>query len=473
MPQNQGSYQQPNPRYQVPLFQQQQQQKTPPLGDLPSLNDFMKQLIASNQEFQQTLSSSNLQFQQNMSTTVQDLKMQVGQLANSISQLQSAGCGNLPSQPIPNPRGNASVVSLRNDKELQATPQQKPRSTNTESKSDADSQPLQQASPVPVSFPSRTLSARKLESDEELLKIDLEPTIQLANRSVIQPLRVLEDVLVQVDELIFPANFYVLDMETKIDVHVRTLSMEFGDTLVQFNIFEAMKHPVEETSLFGIDLIDELIKEYMQAETGSTKSFQVAGNTDILDCLGFVFEESDHDESWGVHDAKVTTALAHLEHDSKSSDSFDQDHKNEKPKCSKHLEVQVVGTTRQQSAQRANTFIKNEAADISRDWTITESTKADTNAAKEDWKQARIKAETQSANQHKEQLEAGIVSATQVPDQVGQTVSKPTGDNSPTKPPTELNPLPNHLKYAYLGDKQQFSVIIASNHHREQEEKLL
>ncbi|RDY05460.1 Retrovirus-related Pol polyprotein from transposon 17.6, partial [Mucuna pruriens] len=101
---------------------------------------------------------------------------------------------------------------------------------------------------------------------------DLEPigmTIQLANRSVVQPLGVLEDVL----------SIFVLDMEdetlgkgstlilgrpflmiarTKIDVHVRTLSMEFGDTLVQFNIFEAMKHPTEDHSLFGIDLIDEL-----------------------------------------------------------------------------------------------------------------------------------------------------------------------------------------------------------------------
>ncbi|RDY10472.1 hypothetical protein CR513_05002, partial [Mucuna pruriens] len=106
----------------------------PPPGDLPSLDDFMKQLAASNQEFQQTLSSSNLQFQQNMSAIVQDLKTQVGQLANS-----SAGSGNLPSQPIPNPRGNASVVSLRSGKELQAALLQKPRSASTESKLDANS----------------------------------------------------------------------------------------------------------------------------------------------------------------------------------------------------------------------------------------------------------------------------------------------------------------------------------------------
>ena len=33
---------------------------------------------------------------------------------------------------------------------------------------------------------------------------------------------------------------------TKIDVHSGTLSMEFGDISVNFNIFDAMKHPREE-----------------------------------------------------------------------------------------------------------------------------------------------------------------------------------------------------------------------------------
>ncbi|RDX92440.1 hypothetical protein CR513_25429, partial [Mucuna pruriens] len=109
---------------------------------------------------------------------------------------------------------------------------------------------------------------------------DLEPTgmtMQLANRSVVQPLGVLEDVLVQVNELIFPTDFYMLDMKdetpgkgstlilgqpflmtvrTKIDVHARTLSMEFGD-----------------------------ISKF-------------AGGTDIFDCLGFIIDEADCDESW-------------------------------------------------------------------------------------------------------------------------------------------------------------------------------
>ncbi|RDX91964.1 hypothetical protein CR513_25967, partial [Mucuna pruriens] len=50
---------------------------------------------------------------------------------------------------------------------------------------------------------------------------DLEPTgmeIQLANRSVVQPLGLLEDVLVYVNELTFHANFYMLDMEDETPV---------------------------------------------------------------------------------------------------------------------------------------------------------------------------------------------------------------------------------------------------------------
>ncbi|RDX98415.1 hypothetical protein CR513_18669, partial [Mucuna pruriens] len=39
--------------------------------------------------------------------------------------------------------------------------------------------------------------------------------------------------------------------------------------------------------------------------------------------------------------------------------------------------------------------------------------------------------------------------------------------------PTELKPLPSHLKYAYLDTKQQLLVIISNNLHREHEEKLL
>ncbi|RDX86970.1 hypothetical protein CR513_31623, partial [Mucuna pruriens] len=56
---------------------------------------------------------------------------------------------------------------------------------------------------------------------------------------------------------------------TKIDVHAGTFSMEFGDTFVKFNIFEALKHPAEDHSIFSIDAIDRLVEGYFQIGIGN------------------------------------------------------------------------------------------------------------------------------------------------------------------------------------------------------------
>ncbi|RDY05966.1 hypothetical protein CR513_10130, partial [Mucuna pruriens] len=83
-----------------------------------------------------------------------------------------AGSSNLPSQIILNPIGKASAVTLRSGKELpQPAPQQLSRSINADSELDVDSEIPQQDKTIPFPFPTRTLSTRKLESDEELLKM--------------------------------------------------------------------------------------------------------------------------------------------------------------------------------------------------------------------------------------------------------------------------------------------------------------
>ncbi|CAN6547322.1 unnamed protein product [Malus baccata var. baccata] len=108
--------------------------------------------------------------------------------------------------------------------------------------------------------------------------------IQLADRSNAYPKGVLEDVLVQVDNLIFPVDFYVLEMEdspnvtplpillgrpfmkttrTKIDVFKKTLTMEFDGEIINFNISEAMKFPKDDHSCFSIDVLDELAQDYL------------------------------------------------------------------------------------------------------------------------------------------------------------------------------------------------------------------
>ncbi|XP_021980023.1 uncharacterized protein LOC110876155 [Helianthus annuus] len=103
--------------------------------------------------------------------------------------------------------------------------------------------------------------------------------IQLADRSLVYPKGVLEDVLVQVNELVFTADFYVLDMEdddtphsssillgrpflktakTKIDVYSGTLSMEFDGEVINFNIYDDMRYPSDVSSLNWLYVIEPL-----------------------------------------------------------------------------------------------------------------------------------------------------------------------------------------------------------------------
>ena len=89
----------------------------------------------------------------------------------------------------------------------------------------------------------------------------------------------------QVNDLVFPTNFYVLDMEngdqttpillgrpflktfkTKIDVHSGTLIMEFDSEIVQFNIYDAMKYPGDDDLVYSIDVIDSLAQEVFELD---------------------------------------------------------------------------------------------------------------------------------------------------------------------------------------------------------------
>ncbi|RDX70536.1 hypothetical protein CR513_50214, partial [Mucuna pruriens] len=629
-----AGYQQPSPQYSTSSFPPQQQ-RTPTQDNSPSLEDLMKQLAASNIEFQQSVSSSNLQFQQNMTATIQDLKMQIGQLANTVSELQSAGSSSLPSQPIPNPRGNANAVTLRSGKELpQPAQHQMPQPAEADSEAIADSQSHPQIA-VPLPFPSRTNSARKPDSDDELLKMfrkveiniplldaikqipkyakflkelcvhkrrkmkgnrelggvvsaltktnstagisqvlpkkcrdpgifsvpctigdctfadamldlgasinvmpastyrslnfgDLEPTgmtIQLANRSIVQPLGVLEDVLVQVNELIFPTDFYVLDMEdetsgkgstlilgrpflmtarTKIDVHAGTLSMEFGDTLVQFNIFEAMKHPTEDHSLFGIDIMEELVEEYFQLDSCSERVEDLARIAESSDCskadhdevLEFPDFEDDHSDFSDLAIEKELTKLINQVCYPKPSES-----KNS-------AEVKVAKITKPPPAQLATIFTAemksakegrvharmkvnsaeglnieadklSETISASKDQIQTK--KLDVPPGSESGVEQEVKADLKPTRtvtilpSRPKHDKAEIITAIMMPnqEQAGQSDPKPITEKSPSPPPMELKPLPSHLKYAFLDSEQQLPVIIASNLLPEQEEKLL
>ncbi|CAN6566448.1 unnamed protein product [Malus baccata var. baccata] len=113
--------------------------------------------------------------------------------------------------------------------------------------------------------------------------------IQLADCSNRYPKGLLEDVLVQVNELIFPANFFVLEMEhdpmptalpfilgrpflrtarTKIDVYDGTLTMEIDGENVKFKIFNAMRYPSELESCLSIDVFDYFVQDCFNEGVG-------------------------------------------------------------------------------------------------------------------------------------------------------------------------------------------------------------
>ncbi|RDY03758.1 hypothetical protein CR513_12619, partial [Mucuna pruriens] len=175
---------------------------------------------------------------------------------------------------------------------------------------------------------------------------------------------------------------------TKIDVHAGTLLMEFGDTLVQFNIFEAMKHLTKDHSLFGMDLIDELVEEYFQSDNNSEEISNLAEDTKFIDCLGSLKEEVDYEEVWEVYnlsDSEDDIDPADLSQKAKLIKLLDQVCNYENPECPNKAEVQVTETKKPLTTQVETMFIvEYESAKRSQDQEGTEVISAKKTSVKAD-----------------------------------------------------------------------------------------
>ncbi|XP_052888060.1 uncharacterized protein LOC128296661 [Gossypium arboreum] len=300
----------------------------------PPQNQQMPPPKSSLEAIVERLANSIEKFQQKTDMHLQELDKQVSKLALTVNRLESQG--KLPSQTEPNPRHNASAMTLRSGKVLEPVPDTS-RGHDTSHAHDAsqDKEKLDTEAPVesapqksfvvPPPFPGRLVQCKKERDEKEILdtfqkvKINIPlldvikqipryakflkelciskrkllgneketgVIIQLTDRSVVHPEGVLEDVLVKVSELIFPADFYIIDMEdensenssdillgrpflstaqTKIDVRSGILTMEFDGEVVKFNVYEAMNHPSVISNVSNIDIIDpltELCLEY-------------------------------------------------------------------------------------------------------------------------------------------------------------------------------------------------------------------
>ncbi|XP_027171986.1 uncharacterized protein LOC113771612 [Coffea eugenioides] len=359
----------------------------------------MVKTIASNtMKFQQDTEANN----QEMKARMQNLENQMSQLASIVNRLDSQGKGKLPSQPEVNPK-NVSAMTLRSGKEVEGPAPVAPKDKNEDriekeleeegtpgTNEEVLRNPVGPVKPNPPPFPSRLERPKKQDKEKEILEmfrkveiniplldaikqvpryakflkdlcinrkklrgderiivgenvsavlqrklppkcgdpgmftipckigntsirnamldlgasinvmpkaiyasLNLGPLketgiiIQLADRTNAYPDGVIEDVLVQVNNLVFPADFYILDMgderspnpspillgrpflstaRTKIDVSKGTLTMEFDGEIVHFSIFEAMKYPCHSNAVFAVSIIDPLVQEVFEID---------------------------------------------------------------------------------------------------------------------------------------------------------------------------------------------------------------
>ncbi|XP_057755951.1 uncharacterized protein LOC130975139 [Arachis stenosperma] len=122
----------------------------------------------------------------------------------------------------------------------------------------------------------------------------------LADKSVITVTGIAEDVLMAIEDLVFPVDFYILEMpptenrssssvllgrpflktsKFKLDAFTGTYSFEVEDKTIKFNLEEAMKHPLEEHSVLRCDVIDEVVAE-VREEDHNKLCYHIVEETD-------------------------------------------------------------------------------------------------------------------------------------------------------------------------------------------------
>ncbi|XP_074298534.1 uncharacterized protein LOC141629429 [Silene latifolia] len=262
----------------------------------------------------------------------------------------------------------------------------------------------------------------------ESLKLGpLKPTrtvISLADRSNIYPKGVVEDVLVKVGEMFFPADFYVIEMEpekgstpillgrpfmrtsnTKIDVSSGRLTMEFEGEKIEYSIYEAMKYPSKTSSLCFLEIFEPIVQTVYEL-----------CKVDALNVVltnGLVGENSGYDLSGDLQET-----IKDLEENPLMEEWEEKE------------EIRKAAENSHGASFPAPFFAPCEKAPVQELFFLSSK--------------------------------------------LLEELPKEKPVPSIVKPPTvELKPLPSHLKYAFLGNEETLPVIISSKLTKDQEEALI
>ncbi|KAL5564394.1 hypothetical protein UlMin_027558 [Ulmus minor] len=311
----------------------QPRQPTPPQNQGKSLEDLITMLT-----------NSIIQFQNDTKSHLKSLENQFSQLATTVGRLEAQGSGKLSSQIVINPKENASAISLRSGKQLDEA-YKKPikasdekdlsleRDDATTPKEDNPPRKVSHHSSIPINvpylpFPSRFSTTKKDRHEKEIFETFQKVQVNIplldaikqvpwyakflkelcTNKRKLKGNEIVnfgEKVLVVLQRKIPPKyDFYVIDMcedanskaaplllgrpfmkttWTKIDVHNRTLTMEFDGESISFNIFKAMGYPSNIHSCFTIDIIDTLVQEVCEFGRNDTLELLLTRNLEAED----------------------------------------------------------------------------------------------------------------------------------------------------------------------------------------------
>ncbi|XP_016707009.1 uncharacterized protein [Gossypium hirsutum] len=302
----------------------------------------------------ESLAISTEKFQQKTEAHFQELDQQISKLALTVSHLENQE--KFSSQTESNTCQNASTVTVKDETESELVPGM---SCDHDVEQEAKPAAPTESTPhkpfvVPPPYPGRLAQVKKKREDKEILKafrkveiniplldaikqvpryvkflkelcIDkkklqgnewvnvrenvstvlqrkISPKCKDQYRSCVYPERVLEDVLGKVNELIFSADFYIINMEddyskntfdillgrpflstahTNIDVRSGTLIIEFDGEVVKFNVYEAMGQPSTILNISCVDIIEPLTKFHFEYDEDDGLQTVLCKNLDL------------------------------------------------------------------------------------------------------------------------------------------------------------------------------------------------
>ncbi|KAB2597340.1 S ribonuclease [Pyrus ussuriensis x Pyrus communis] len=241
---------------------------------------------------------------QNQDKRVDQLEKQIGQIAEFVGKFRDPG--QLPSSTIPNPKGgfeSAKAIQLRSGKEVRACPTPSPSSPEEDEKRRIEEEE------------TRFMQTKKEEQEKDILetfrKVQVNIPLLDAIKQVPRYAKFLKELCTtrkriankEVNHLIFPADFYVLEMEdssdapslplllgrpfmktaqTKIDVAKGALTMEFGGDIIKFNVYDSVKTPNDSHSCFVVDVSKD------KGPKGSTLTTKDVLRTTVGEELGVI-----------------------------------------------------------------------------------------------------------------------------------------------------------------------------------------